>query len=185
MPPTFVLLRHGEAEHNVGFREHGESAYMNPVYRDSALTETGIQQATSARDALSHLSFVSVWSSPLTRCIQTATYANNGNGIMYLHDALLERLGGGHICNERKTKTEIKATHLDCITMFLPDSPPVWSEREGRSSVYARAYGLIEFLKYIYWDKTPEDHVLVVTHHDWIEILVEKSVKNCEYVFLR
>lgn len=185
MPPTFVLLRHGEAEHNVGFREHGESAYENPAYRDSALTETGIQQAKDARDALSHLSFLAVWSSPLTRCIQTATYANNGDGIMFLHDGLLERLGGGHVCNERKTKTEIKSTHLDCVTMFLPDSPPTWNEREGRSSVYCRAFGVIAFLRQMYAEKTQEDHVLIVTHHDWIEILAEKSVKNCEYVLVR
>jgi broad specificity phosphatase PhoE len=185
MPPTFVLLRHGEAEHNVGFRERGESAYEDPAYRDSALTEKGIQQAKDARDALSHLSFLAVWSSPLSRCIQTATYANNGNGVMYLHDSLLERLGGGHICNERKTKAEINANYPDCTTIFLPDSPPAWSEREGRSSVFCRAFGLIEFLKYIYSDKTREDHVLVVTHHDWIEILTKESVKNCEHVFLR
>jgi len=185
MPPTFVLVRHGEAEHNVGFREQGESAYENPAYRDARLTEEGIEQAKDLKEILSHLSFVAVWSSPLTRCIQTAIHINNGDGIMYLHDSLLERLGEGHVCNERKTKAEINANYPDCTTVFLPDSPPSWSEREGRSSVFARAYGFLEFLRFIYSDKTEDDHVLIVTHHDWIEILTNKSLKNGQHIILR
>ena len=185
MPPTFVIVRHGEAEHNVAFREQGESAYCNPAYRDARLTEEGIEQAKDLKEILSHLSFVSVWSSPLMRCIETAIHINNGDGIMYLHDSLLERLGGGHVCNERKSKTEIKSEHIDSIVMFLPDSPPVWREREGRSSVFARAYGFLEFLRFIYSDKTEDDHVLIVTHHDWIEILTNKSLKNGQHIIIR
>ena len=184
MPPTFVLVRHAEAEHNIGFLEEGESAYKNPKYKDSHLTKAGIEQAIKTREQLSHLSFLSTWSSPLSRCIETATYLNNGNQIMFLHDNLLERLGGEHVCNERKTKTEIKRMYPECSTMFLPDSPAVWSEREGKSSLYSRMFGFIAFLRELYGDKPETDYVLVVTHHDVIERLTEVSLKNCEYIFI-
>jgi hypothetical protein len=110
---------------------------------------------------------------------------NNGNGIMFLHDGLLERLGGGHVCNERKTKIDIKSEHPNCATLFLSDTPPIWNERETKSSLYSRAVGFIEFLRWLYPEKTEADYVLVVTHHDWIEILTNKSLGNCEHIFIR
>lgn len=184
MPPTFILVRHGEAEHNVGFRAQGESAYENPIYRDSPLTEVGIEQVNNTRHRLESLSIVDVWSSPLTRCIQTAEGIRRGEN-QYVHDSLLERLGGGHVCNERKSKFELQRLCPNWSTKYLPENPPSWDEREPIQSVRSRVFGLLAFLREYYRELPETDHILVVTHHDAIESITETSLRNADYVLLR
>ena len=184
MPPTFVFVRHGEAEHNVEFMKEGEDGYKNPKYKDSRLTEVGVEQALQTKEHLSHISFLEVWSSPLNRCIQTAMCINNDNKMIFLHDSLIERLGGGHVCNERKAKTEINSEYPNCSTIFLPHSPPIWVERERNSSVYFRVFGFLALLRELYKNNPKTDYILLVTHHDVIEALLGMSLKNGEYVFV-
>ena len=38
---VIVLVRHGQAEHNVAFDSLGDAAYEDPQYQDSRLTPTG------------------------------------------------------------------------------------------------------------------------------------------------
>ena len=71
----FILVRHGEATHNVGAETEGDSAYENPAYRDAALTVKGEKQTADAGKeiAVTYPKVAAVWSSPLRRCIQTST----------------------------------------------------------------------------------------------------------------
>jgi len=39
--PQIIVVRHGQAEHNVAADALGEIAYEDPQYRDSRLTHTG------------------------------------------------------------------------------------------------------------------------------------------------
>ena len=41
MPPKIIVVRHGQAEHNVAADARGEIAYEDPQYRDARLTHTG------------------------------------------------------------------------------------------------------------------------------------------------
>jgi len=49
---TFLLIRHGQAEHNVGAETEGEAAYQNPAYRNSRLTAEGERQVRAAGHAI-------------------------------------------------------------------------------------------------------------------------------------
>lgn len=40
--PKIIVVRHGQAEHNVAFDAIGDAAYEDPLYRDSRLTHTGV-----------------------------------------------------------------------------------------------------------------------------------------------
>jgi hypothetical protein len=40
--PNIVVVRHGQAEHNVAFDAIGDTAYEDARYRDSILTHAGV-----------------------------------------------------------------------------------------------------------------------------------------------
>ena len=184
--PKFIFVRHGEAGHNVGFHEVGQAAFLDPKYKDAPLTPEGIQQAKATALALAPLKVVDMWSSPLTRCIQTSEelYEEMNIGNLYLHDSLLERQGGGHICNERKYRIELKEVHTGWDTAFLPELPPVWVERENETSLQRRMLSFVLLLSEMYKKCPEESHVLLVSHADAIFSLTKKSLKNAEYVIM-
>jgi broad specificity phosphatase PhoE len=115
----FIFLRHGEAQHNVDFHKVGEAAFTDPKNKDAPLTEVGKQQAQDVAKKLSAYLLLDIWSSPLTRCVETSLelFEELNVGELYLHDSLLERLGGGHVCNDRKSKIELK--DIVCMNMDL------------------------------------------------------------------
>jgi broad specificity phosphatase PhoE len=43
--PQIIVVRHGQAEHNVAFEAVGEAAYLDAQYRDSKLTQLGAKPA--------------------------------------------------------------------------------------------------------------------------------------------
>ncbi|WP_293770659.1 bifunctional RNase H/acid phosphatase [uncultured Corynebacterium sp.] len=80
---TFILLRHGQTEWSVDHKYAGRS--------DIALTETGIQQARAAADALRGRDIDAIVSSPLRRCLDTAAEAAEALGLhVETHDKLAE-----------------------------------------------------------------------------------------------
>jgi broad specificity phosphatase PhoE len=190
MPPKFIFVRHGEAEHNVAFHEHGNSVFTDPKFRDADLTPKGIQQAKELGAKLADMRVMSIWSSPLTRCIKTAEelyeeiHSCGSSGILFLHDSLLERLGGGHECNEREATYKIRKKFPCWDTKWLPQLGPVWLSRENQTSLYSRMLSFVMFLNYIYRDLEPDSHVLIVSHGDAIGSLIGKTLKNCEHVIL-
>lgn len=187
MAPKFIFLRHAEAEHNVAFREKQDlSVFLEEQYKDARLTQVGLRQAQEAAKNLSDLSIIDIWCSPLTRCIQTAEEVfeeSNASGL-YLHDNLLERLGGGHVCNSRKSKTEIKQLHTIWNTKYLAETPVTWIERENEYAVRQRMFMLVMLIADIYKDAPDTSHILIVSHNDAICCLTGKSLKNAEHMIL-
>ena len=179
-------MRHGEAEHNVAFHAHGESVFRDTKYRDAPLTEKGIEQAREAAKALSKFDIIDIWTSPLTRCIQTAeeVFEETNPSSIILHDNLLECLGGGHVCNERREKSELKKLYPSKDMKFLPTLPQYWSERENGYSVRQRMYMMIMLLADIYSDLSHDKYILIVSHSTAIDCLIGKCLKNAEYVVL-
>lgn len=183
--PKFIFVRHGEAQHNVAAHgPEGDAAYLNPAYKDARLTDAGKAQAKATGEALLAYNIIDIWSSPLTRCIQTSdeifeeTSAQN----VYLHDNLLETLGGGHTCNDRKTRSEIKKLYPHCKLENVPDFPPLWGPRENIYSITNRMMSFCLLLGEIY-KKSPEDsYVVVVSHWGAIHALTGKALKNAEYI---
>ena len=179
----FIFMRHGEAQHNKDFHAVGQSAFTDPKNKDAPLTELGLQQVRDATKTLSGLNILDLWSSPLTRCIQTSQELFEELDIhcMYLHDSLLERQGGGHVCNTRKEKSELQ-DHIFDMT-FLPDFPPLWIKRENQTSLHYRMKIFVLMLSQMYKNHT-DGYVFIVGHGDAIGSLVYKSLKNAEYVIM-
>jgi len=185
MPLTFIFVRHGEAMHNVAFRDRGEDVFHDPLYTDAPLTSTGVDQERANAEALSTERVLDIWSSPLTRCIQTATeiFGKTSAHRITLHDNLLERLGGGHICNARKTKTELKTLYDPIvITKYLAETPASWEERETEYALRQRLWMLCALLKDLYSDESGA--VVIVSHSDAIRALTGKSLRNAESLTL-
>ncbi len=184
--PKFIFVRHGEAEHNVAFHEVGAAAFTDTKYRDAPLTQKGIEQAKATGQALAELPILDIWSSPLTRCIQTAEeiYEEVNVRDLYLHDSLLERLGGGHACNERKQLSELKKSYGLWSMEFLPDLPPFWSTRENHISLQRRMLSFVLLLARLYRDVPEGAHVLIVGHSDAISQLIRRPIKNAEHVVM-
>lgn len=181
----FVFIRHGEATHNVAQTQVGDSAYMDPAYEDAPLTENGKTQCRAAGVFLGALYPFSTacYTSPLTRCIQTAKEIRANAPFVAFHtsDALIECQGGGHICNRRKTKQEIERIFPGLETSGVgPTVPSETQVRETFEEVKAR---VVPYLKSILATYSSGDY-LIVTHHDVLYSLLGTSVPNAGYVEL-
>lgn len=186
MPPKFIFLRHGEAEHNVAFHVEGNTVFSKLEYKDAPLTEKGIKQARDAAELLSTLTILDIWCSPLTRCMQTMeeVFEENDVNDIYLHDNLMERQGGGYVCNERKSKAEIKEKFPILKNEYIADLPAYWSTFENSYALRQRMFMLVMLLADLYKDEPETSHVLLVGHCDAIQTLIGKSLKNAEYVIM-
>lgn len=186
MAPKFIFLRHGEAEHNVAFHDVGESAFKDEKYRDAPLTQKGVEQVQAAAEALQPYKLLDLWCSPLLRCRQTAgeLFEELNINKLYLHDNLLERQGGGHVCNERVPKETIKKDDFLFEASFLPDTPAVWNERESNTVLLQRTKMLILQLADMYKTIDESYHILIVGHGDALGCLLNRPFKNAEFVVL-
>lgn len=185
MPPKFVFIRHGEAEHNVAYHKDGVDVFTDEKYRDAPLTEKGVEQARKTAEELSKYNIVDIWSSPLTRCIQTSleVLEETSASKIYIHDSLIERQGGKHYCNERKAKHEIDKEHPYLETSLMPDLAAFYVDRETLTSVRHRMLSLLYLIAEIYKDIPFENtHIAIVTHKDAIFALLGKEVSNAEFV---
>ena len=186
MPPKFVFIRHGEAVHNVAFHTEGPSAFLDPKYADAPLTEKGILEARSAGVKLASLNFIDIWSSPLTRCIQTSMeiFEEIDAQHINLHDNLLERQDYREKCNSRKLKSDLLKEFAICKMGSLPDFPSVWISPENNYAMHQRMYMMVILLANMYEDEGESSHILIVSHAQAIAEFTGHSLKNAEYVVL-
>jgi broad specificity phosphatase PhoE len=189
MTTRFVFIRHGEARHNVEYEKHGESAYKDPNNKDATLTENGKSQVLAAviniKEELGGLDhFLTVISSPLSRCIETALVFRDHikfNQISVIDD-LIECQGGGHICNQRKTAAEITVNYPLINLAMLDQDPPKHEEREPLSEVRVRASLLFKTM-WAHFNGSGGT-ILVVSHHDVFLSFFDVSLKNAEWIIL-
>lgn len=186
MPPKFIFLRHGEATHNVAYHKEGPSIFKSELYKDAKLTEEGIVQAKAAGETLSSLKIAAIWSSPLTRCIQTAleVFEEVDCDEIYLHDALLERQGNGYLMNERQAKFKLQKEYSFVKMQYLPDLAAVWFDHENSYALRQRMFMLVMLLADIYKDENESTHILLVGHSDAISTLTGRSLNYAEHVIL-
>lgn len=186
MAPKFIFLRHGEAEHNVAYHQSGNSVFTDTKYEDAPLTEKGIQQAVEAGKQLSSFKILDVWTSPLTRTLQTTLEVFEEIDVrdMYVHDSLIERQGGGYVCNIRKSKGQIKKNYPFFDMSSIPELPSLWVQRESEYILYQRLFMFMKLLEDIYKNEESDSHVLLVGHGDAFETLLKKSLKNAEFVIM-
>lgn len=186
MPPKFIFIRHGEAEHNVAFHTLGDSVFKDEQYRDAPLTQKGIEQVQELSNRLQSYKIFDAWCSPLKRCRQTAEELFEELHInrMYLHDCLLERQGRGYVCNERKPKVEMGEWEFLFDMSFLSDKPAEWIEMESNTVLLQRTKMLVLQLADMYKNLDESYHILIIGHGDALGCLLNRSFKNAEFVVM-
>ena len=153
------------------------------------MTRSGDEQTVNAGKEIAAIfssKACALWSSPLTRCMQTSVNIMASVSVpperVFLHDNLLERMGRGHVCNLRDTRDDIVSKWSLFNADALPDYGPVWAGAEPRASVRDRMQMLVLHLRQVY--ATEELPVIVVSHHDALLDLVGVSLKNGEYALI-
>ena len=170
----FTFVRHGFAHHNQGFLEEGEIAYRSDKYRNSYLTEKGHDQVRETKIPEVDL----VFSSPLTRCIQTTRVLVGDDPTIYLCDGLIETQGP-YPCNCRETIHEISAKYKNINSEFLSDQYSPSAEEETMNEMKGRAYDSLNIIKE-YSKLKGARSILIVTHCDWLEAMFDRKFKNAE-----
>jgi probable phosphoglycerate mutase len=147
-----ILVRHGETAHNLDQLTHGRA--------DVPLTERGRMQA----DALG-ASFaappVALYSSPLTRALETARSISAKTGTAITVDDALVEMEVGEL--EHLTRAELRERYPDFLAAWL--SPTCGDARmpggETLAEVQARAWYAIERMR----TSHPDAEVVAVTHN--------------------
>lgn len=186
MPPTFIFIRHGEALHNVANRLHGPIAYTFKENEDAPLSEEGHRQTLEAGKEISKYiedRDVIIYSSPLTRTIQTAENVGSCLNVISwkLDDLLIERLGGGHVCNNRKPLEELNTLFPLWDSNYVHDPPEMPLEREDLATVEERMTRFWNWLKSEY--QNTSYCILVVSHQESLTALWGRNFKNAEFLF--
>lgn len=177
--PVITLVRHAEATHNAAFHEtNSDFVFMDAKHQDAPLTEKGVMQATEVGKDLEMTSFDAVFCSPLTRCIQTMECIlpfMYDKSVITLHDDLLEKQSTKHICNKRKTRTELVELYPNYKIVTNSDLPPTFSHRESDEAVAARMSSLI---KTICENNDKDEMILIVSHYNAILALTGVELPN-------
>jgi len=165
----FIFIRHAQATHNVAAETHGTAAYMDPTYRDAALTDEGHLQTARVRRAQGAdfmgpsgaLAPAVIYCSPLRRCRQTllGVIPAAADWPVRLDDRLMEPQS--HVCNHRPERDELArelpaAWDLERVGEVNPKDAPesvVARIRAFTAEMLARHAG---------------QRVLVVSHFTWI-----------------
>ena len=81
------LVRHGQTDWNLAGKLQGQT--------DIPLNETGRQQAKQAKKLLGNLSFDAVYSSPLSRAVETAQLISGHSTLQIITDERIKEIAFG------------------------------------------------------------------------------------------
>lgn len=148
--PHLIIVRHGQAEHNVARRFNSNPQSEN--YTPSLLTQEGVHQAKRVGEELKALgvearNLALVYSSPLERTKQTTSI-------------LLETLGclaDGYLLDERLSERQAYVLEGTIIENFAEQ---LEEKGEKLASVLERVENFYQELR----QPAPQGHVLLVTH---------------------
>lgn len=171
-PTRFVLLRHGQTAMSAAKQYSGHS--------DPSLTELGLEQARSAARTLRERGGVDVIvSSPLTRCVQTATAAAEELGLQVeVVDNLIEQDFGTW---EGKTFDEAHALDTDLHDEWLADPTVCPPGGESLQKMHNRVRSTRRELQKRYAGQT----ILVVSHVSPIKSFVRQAIDAGPHVVSR
>lgn len=153
-----LLVRHGE---NDWVKKHRLAGWIPGVH----LNENGRQQAQAAADRLAHLPIKAVYSSPVTRCMETAEYLARPHQlqIVPLEDVGEVRYGQW----EGKKIKKLAKKPLWPIVQFFP-SRLRFPEGEALREVQFRGIQALEKLSF----QHQKDMIIVTSHADLIKLVL-------------
>ena len=155
---TIVLVRHGE---NDWVKKRRLAGWIPGVH----LNENGRKQAAAAAGRLADLPITAVYSSPVTRCMETAEHIAQPHqlDIIQLDDLGEVRYGQweGRKIKKLARKKRWKAVQFFPSRMRFPDG-------EALREVQFRAVQALEALS----QQHPKDIIIVVSHADLIKLVL-------------
>lgn len=166
MSIKLFLIRHGQTDGNA------EGKYQGSL--DTDLTETGINQAKSAKEYLKNVKLANIYSSPMKRTMHTAEIIAEGTG---LEIRVLEGLKELYFGRWEGLKfEEINEKYKDDYKKWLADpynNPPTEGESFGKLVLRAK-----KEIKKIVTENRDGSTVAVITHGgvilslivDWLQI---------------
>lgn len=167
-----ILLRHGESETNAIRAATGENAEI----RDPSLTDLGREQVHRRAKTLTSLPLTAIWSSPLTRALQTSEILAEHLGLPVTVTPLVaERCAWP---SDIGTETSVLQGRWHRFT-FHPMPEQWWPD--GEEPVLSIRHRSRKFLT----QTTTDDawrQTLVVTHWGFIKAVAGTEVANAEIV---
>lgn len=153
------ITRHGETVWNIEKRLQG--------WKDSSLTESGVQNAIALGKALTTTVFESVYSSPSERTIHTAKLIIGDQDIPFYLEQKLREINMGDW--EGRTHAEVAESETDSFHSFW-NTPHLYITKKGESflEVQHRAVKAINEIKTAH----QSGNILLVTHTVVIKCLL-------------
>ena len=153
--------------------------YRSFEYKESHLTEKGIKQI---KDIQMPVKMDRLYSSPITRCVETSRILVGEDTVLYLHDGLME-IQGPFPCNWRPdldtfmrtlkkyNLVNIKKEYAPYTDYYLTNKEETWEELRSRA---------LKTLKTILEECKNMDNIMIVTHNDWLESVFKRPFSNGE-----
>ena len=181
-------IRHGEALHNVLYKQVGELAYVN--HRDTTLTMAGIQQAK-------HLGYT--WKekkdielivvSPLTRTLETASHIFKDSKIPIMAiDDLKEFPQSYQKCNHRRCIEKLSEEFKNINFSEIKENNDIyWKDNpDTKIEEIEKLHSRIEYFK-DWVSKRKEKNIAVVGHSSYLNMMLNgfiddetSELKHCE-----
>ena len=118
VPTELILVRHGESNYNRDRRWQGQS-------QDALLSDLGWRQADCAASALSASGAAALFSSDLTRAMQTAVAVAHATGLPIVPDVRLREIDAGDWTNRLS----------DEVQREQPDRVRAWNEAPASTTI--------------------------------------------------
>jgi broad specificity phosphatase PhoE len=158
----FFLVRHGETKSNKEGRFRGRI--------DVPLNENGIQQAKSLSQILENESFNAIYSSPLSRALETAKIIAGDRGIPIIVDERIHNISLGSW--EGKLKSEIREKFPNLYHLWLTNPEKLsFKGMEPLKNVQKRSVQFVQDL-IREWSHLKEATICLVTHRAVLKPLI-------------
>lgn len=155
---TIILVRHGE---NDWVKKNRLAGWIEGVH----LNENGRQQAEQAADRLKEVSVSAIYTSPVTRCVETAEYIAHSHQKELLHLPEVGEVRYGEW--EGKKIRSLARKKLWRVVQFFP-SRMRFPQGEALREVQFRAVQALEKLSQTHKNET----IIVVSHADLIKLVL-------------
>lgn len=169
MPTTVIVVRHGQSQSNINGTFTG--------HMDSPLTELGHKQAKNTAEYLKSYPISAIYSSDLSRAMQTAEPVAEMHGLTIYPDSRLREICGGDW--EGRTGAEISLLYPDNYELWKTD---VYSCRPDGGESIAEVDARTESFMRELLSKHKNECVAIFTHalaaralsYQWFDLPIEK-----------
>lgn len=162
---NICFIRHGESKHNIFHSLYGESAYFNKELEYSPLTENGKNQIYEKSLNFFFDKFEIVLTSSLPRTLETTSILfQNRNPKIFITDLVREN-NLKHICNTRKSITEINKEYKFWDTSLLKNENDLLNDPCNDIDFRCKE---LERILYVHKENGVKD-ICIVSHNDFIK----------------